>query len=74
MPPEIVILRGPSGALADWVGRLGANPRRMVLALPNGTSGLPPMLAKPESDAVNAWVCRGVTCSAPTANIEDLLN
>jgi uncharacterized protein YyaL (SSP411 family) len=74
VPPEIVILRGPSGALADWVGRLGANPRRMVLALPNGTSGLPPMLAKPESDAVNAWVCRGVTCSAPTANIEDLLN
>jgi uncharacterized protein YyaL (SSP411 family) len=74
VPPEIVILRGPPGALADWVGRLGANPRRMVLALPNGTSGLPPMLAKPESDAVNAWVCRGVTCSAPTANIEDLLN
>jgi uncharacterized protein YyaL (SSP411 family) len=47
VPPEIVILRGPAGALADWVGRLGANPRRMVLALPNGTSG-------PATDAVQA--------------------
>ncbi len=74
VPPDIVILRGPAEALADWTGRLGANPRRMVLALPNGTNGLPPILTKPESDAVNAWVCRGVTCSAPTANIEDLLN
>jgi uncharacterized protein YyaL (SSP411 family) len=28
VPPEIVILRGPSAELADWVARLGANPRR----------------------------------------------
>ena len=46
----------------------------MVLALPNGLAGLPRTLDKPESDRVNAWVCRGVTCSAPTANIDDLIN
>ena len=73
-PPEIVILRGPASAMREWTAALGTKNRRMVLALPNGLPGLPPALAKPESDTVNAWVCRGVTCSAPTAKIEDLLN
>jgi hypothetical protein len=50
--------------VANGCRALGANPRRLVLALPNGISGLPAALAKPESDHVNAWVCQGVTCSA----------
>ena len=74
VPPQIVILRGPAAAMKTWTTTLGASPRRMVLALPNGTSGLPPALSKPESDLVNAWVCRGVSCSAPTANMKDVLN
>ena len=73
-PPEIVVLRGPADQFAEWQAALGADPRRMVLALPNGLAGLPQALDKPESDRVNAWVCKGVTCSAPTANIDDLLN
>ncbi|MBI5109466.1 MAG: thioredoxin domain-containing protein [Rhodocyclales bacterium] len=73
-PPAIVILRGPAAGMGQWTARLGAEPRRMVLALPNGLQGLPPALARPESDHVNAWVCRGVTCHAPTANMEDVLN
>jgi uncharacterized protein YyaL (SSP411 family) len=73
-PPEVIILRGPGGQMGDWQRALGANSRRLVLALPNGTPGLPAMLAKPESDHVNAWVCRGVTCSAPTANIAALVS
>jgi uncharacterized protein YyaL (SSP411 family) len=71
-PPTIVILRGPAEQMAPWRQRLGADPRRMVLALPNGLRGLPAVLAKPESDHVNAWVCQGVNCSAPTGKIEDL--
>ncbi|MDP1612182.1 MAG: thioredoxin domain-containing protein [Sulfuritalea sp.] len=71
-PPTIVILRGPAEQMAPWLQKLGADPRRMVLALPNGLRGLPAVLAKPESDHVNAWVCQGVNCSAPTENIEDL--
>jgi len=71
-PVEIIILRGPAVGMDAWTTRLGASPRRMVLALPNGTAGLPATLAKPESECVNAWVCRGVTCSAPTANIDEL--
>jgi hypothetical protein len=74
VPPEIVILRGPPAELAEWARALGADPKRLVMALPNGLPGLPAALAKPESDHVNAWVCRGVSCSAPTANIDDLLN
>jgi uncharacterized protein YyaL (SSP411 family) len=73
-PPDIVILRGPADRMPEWRQALGADPRRLVLALPNGISGLPETLAKPESGHVNAWVCRGVTCLAPTANLAELIN
>ncbi|TRZ93912.1 MAG: thioredoxin domain-containing protein [Rhodocyclaceae bacterium] len=72
-PPDIVILRGPAEQMAKSRRTLGADPRRLVLALPNGIAGLPETLAKPESDQVNAWVCSGVTCMAPTANLEALI-
>ena len=72
-PPDIIILRGPADDMAIWCRSLGADPRRLVLALPRGIAGLPATLAKPESDHVNAWVCRGVTCSAPTANLQALV-
>jgi uncharacterized protein YyaL (SSP411 family) len=71
-PPDIVILRGPAPDLGEWTAALGARRQRMVLTLANGTRDLPAALAKPEPDRVNAWVCRGVSCSAPTANIDDL--
>ena len=71
-PPEIIILRGPVEQIREWWRALGASPRRMVLTLPNGTGNLPPALSKPESDHVNAWVCQGVTCSAPITKLEDL--
>ena len=73
-PPEIVILRGPAADMPEWTAALGARPTRIILALPNGITGLPAALAKPESEAVNAWRCRGVSCSAPTANIDDFAN
>jgi uncharacterized protein YyaL (SSP411 family) len=73
-PPDIIILRGPAEKLQAAQRVLGADPRRLVLALANGTAELPMTLAKPESDHVNAWLCRGVTCLAPTANIEALVS
>ena len=73
-PPDIIILRGPSAEMEKWRQALGANPRRLLLALPNGIANLPATLAKPESDHVNAWVCSGVVCQAPTANLQDLVS
>ncbi|NJD34259.1 MAG: thioredoxin domain-containing protein [Betaproteobacteria bacterium] len=73
-PPDMIILRGPANEMANWCRALGADPRRLVLALPNGIAGLPATLAKPESDHVNAWVCRGVICLSPMSNLDDLIN
>ncbi len=73
-PPEIIILRGPAADMTEWSRDLGAAPQRLVLALPNGIRGLPAALSKPESDRVNAWVCRGVTCLPPTANLRSVTN
>ncbi len=71
-PPTIVLLRGPAADVADWNRRLARRWDGLVLPLPNGTTGLPPVLAKPESDQVNAWACSGVTCSAPVADFGEL--
>jgi hypothetical protein len=72
-PPDIIILKGPAMEMATWCRALGADPRRLVLALPKGIAGLPAILARPESDHVNAWVCRGVTCSAPMTSLHELI-
>jgi uncharacterized protein len=37
----------------------------MVIALPDGLTGLPEALDKPQRRGVNAWVCRGVNCLPP---------
>jgi len=72
VPPASVILRGPAADLATWSGRLAARRATICLSLPNGTTGLPPPLSKPESAQVNAWVCKGVTCLAPSATFAAL--
>ncbi len=69
--PAIVILRGPAAETADWQRRLAGSPF-IVISLPNGMTGLPAALAKPESPVVNAWVCRGVECLAPVAKFAEL--
>lgn len=72
-PPDIVILRGSMDQVREWQEQLGtsANLRQMILALPNGTPGLPAVLNKPESDHVNAWVCRGVNCLPPIEQLDE---
>ncbi|HTV94449.1 MAG TPA: thioredoxin domain-containing protein [Steroidobacteraceae bacterium] len=72
-PLEIVIIRG---SLAPrWSRALGSRhaPGRMVLALPAEAQDLPPALAakRAAGDAI-AYLCRGTTCSAPIASLEEL--
>ncbi|MBI4985462.1 MAG: thioredoxin domain-containing protein [Rhodocyclales bacterium] len=70
-PPAIVLLRGPAGEVADWQHRLTQQWNGLCLALPNGLD-VPAVLAKPESDRVNAWLCSGVSCLPPIAEFDEL--
>jgi uncharacterized protein YyaL (SSP411 family) len=75
VPPRTVILRGPREPLALWHRALAENhaPQTLVLALGPDAADLPPVLAKPASDRVNAWLCEGVTCLAPVDKLEELM-
>jgi hypothetical protein len=72
-PPALVILRGPAEALVPWQARLSGQAGSLVLALPNGLTGLPGILAKPESDTPRAWLCQGTACLAPFDSLESLI-
>jgi uncharacterized protein YyaL (SSP411 family) len=74
-PPQTVVLRGEAGALVEWQRALAKRfrPDTLVIAIPAGRGGLPPILEKAApADGVNAWICRGVTCLPPVSNLADL--
>lgn len=67
-PPLMVILRGDSEAMQPWVEYCRANYdlRRLCFAIPATEQELPGILAQQRADTgVTAYVCEGVTCSAP---------
>ncbi|MDQ3025630.1 MAG: thioredoxin domain-containing protein [Pseudomonadota bacterium] len=66
-PPRTLIVQGARDAFAPWRELLDPAylPTTLTLFVPAGTTGLPPPLAKPVADRVNAWLCEGVTCLAP---------
>ncbi|MGE5467315.1 MAG: thioredoxin domain-containing protein [Ignavibacteria bacterium] len=70
-PPPVVVLRGPQADVDQWQTQLARQWTGIALALPNGLT-LPPPLAKPEDDRVNAWVCSGVNCMPPVGDFEAL--
>ena len=74
-PPTLVILRGAAG-IAEWQRDLASRylPHALVVALPADVEDLPASLRKPSTDAVNAWVCRGVTCLPPIAQRAGLID
>jgi hypothetical protein len=74
VPPRTVLLRGRGPSLTQWHARLARryDPGTLVLGLPDGAQGLPPALAKAAGDPVNAWVCSGVKCLPPIAELADL--
>jgi uncharacterized protein YyaL (SSP411 family) len=63
-PPATAILRGTADALVPWTRAMAREylPGTLVLAIPAGTPGLPPVLDKSAGKSVNAWLCRGVMC------------
>jgi uncharacterized protein YyaL (SSP411 family) len=76
VPPQIVILRGPAQALAEWKKALRHCPGgSLVFSLPAELAGLPPSLSKPLAvdNSVNAWVCQGVNCLPAISDMQELL-
>jgi len=75
-PPATVVLRGGETALRRWQSDLAREylPATLVLAIPDRTPDLPPLLDKPARPGeVNGWVCRGVTCLEPIAELSTLI-
>jgi uncharacterized protein len=75
-PPQIIIIRGEASQVEIWrceLARLYA-PRRLILAVPNDASDLPPALAdKPPHAAAAAYVCSGSVCGPPLATLGELI-
>jgi uncharacterized protein YyaL (SSP411 family) len=73
-PPGVVVLRGPVAELPAWQCALaeGFDPHRVVLAIPNDVTELPPGLAHPAMDSVVAYLCIGTTCLPPITTIDAL--
>jgi uncharacterized protein len=75
-PPTIVILRGGGDEILSWqreVARVYA-PARLLFAIPDGVEDLPAALAeKRPRAATTAYVCRGMTCSAPIEKLDELI-
>jgi uncharacterized protein YyaL (SSP411 family) len=76
-PPQIVVLRGARDEMARWQRALEATyrPATLLVGIEAGTVGLPAALDKPapaDHGAVNAWVCRGVTCLPPITELAGL--
>jgi uncharacterized protein YyaL (SSP411 family) len=72
---QIVLIRGPTARATQWARELGAlyAPTRMIFAIPEDTSALPPALAAKRAGAVTtAYVCTGMTCSAPLTELRDI--
>jgi hypothetical protein len=65
---QVLIIRGDAQQAERWSAQLGAlyAPTRMIFAIPRDASELPPALAAKHAmpDTV-AYVCTGMTCSAP---------
>ena len=74
-PVEILVLRGKEPELGTWQSALARDyaPRRMVIAIPADTEGLPEALAgKRPRERTVAYVCRGPQCSEPVTSLDAL--
>jgi uncharacterized protein len=73
-PPAAAILRGDRSALEEWNRAMAGEylPQTLLLPIPNGVTGLPAVLDKPVSTAVQAWLCRGTTCLPPFDRVDAL--
>jgi uncharacterized protein len=72
---QILVIRGDPAATSGWAAQLGAlyAPTRMIFAIPADAEELPPALAekRPQTQVV-AYLCSGMTCSAPMTSLAEI--
>ena len=73
--PQIVIVRGAAGTTEEWVRQLQAlyAPQRMIFAIPEGAELPPGLAAKAAHGAPVAYLCQGMTCSAPLTDLASIV-
>ncbi len=71
---QILVVRGAASSAARWadvLGRLYA-PTRMIFAIPDDAQLPAALAAKRPSGTTVAYLCSGMTCSAPLAELEEV--
>jgi uncharacterized protein len=74
-PMQILIIRGEAETIQQWAGKLDAlyAPLRMMFAIPDDAADLPETLAAKRPQPVPvAYLCRGMTCSAPMNDLQEV--
>jgi uncharacterized protein len=72
---QVLIIRGDAAESERWARSLGAlyAPTRMIFAIPRDAAGLPQALAEKRAGPdTTAYVCTGMTCSAPLTDLGEL--
>ena len=71
---QILVIRGEAGAIAQWANDLGIlySPTRMIFAIPSDAALPPALAAKRPSAATVAYLCSGMTCSAPLSDLAEI--
>ncbi|HTD74869.1 MAG TPA: thioredoxin domain-containing protein [Steroidobacteraceae bacterium] len=71
---QVLVIRGEAAGAAQWARELGAlyAPTRMIFAIPTGEELPPALAAKRAGAATAAYLCTGMTCSAPLTNLADI--
>jgi uncharacterized protein len=71
---QILVVRGEASSAAHWASVLGKlyAPTRMIYAIPNDAQLPPALAAKRPGETTVAYLCSGMTCSAPLENLEEV--
>jgi len=72
---QILVIRGDAPSARQWAMDLGSlyAPTRMIFAIPNDAELPPALAAKRANAATVAYLCTGMTCSAPMADLQEIL-
>jgi uncharacterized protein YyaL (SSP411 family) len=72
---QILIIRGEASSAAQWASALQKlyAPTRMIYAIPSDAQLPAALAAKRPGEITVAYSCTGMTCSAPLANLEEVM-